>query len=348
MEALSPPRVTPHSPASGVVDAGAWDLTSGWDATEDAQYGDAAEARRDDDDAQSMTVPQHARREDNDAQSMTVPQHAPLGYSAESRREDGYTAENRRTWPISPHQPVSSPRGTNPDVGGRSYIVTRLKPAAELDMEMENLEEEMLEAPDVDQPPLKSISMDVKELPGWQPHQRVKALNIVCDTSSFQSMTPIETDDTEGAMDLLRLYRDNWTRLFMRPRWLKVDPARTFISDQFKQAMNRDGTKILKSAGMAHEQNDKVEKHGQWFEILLQRILTEVQPTTESEWRECVAQLQEAKNSLLDVGGTSPCQIVFGINPEAPEDLVSANSEVFASSAFFMILSRLSRPKSGR
>ena len=46
---------------------------------EDAQYGDAAEARRDDDDAQSMTVPQHAH-----------------GYSAEARREDGYTAENRR------------------------------------------------------------------------------------------------------------------------------------------------------------------------------------------------------------------------------------------------------------
>ena len=80
MEALSPPRVTPHSPAAGVEDAGAWDLTSGWDATEDAQYGDAAEARRDDDDAQSMTVPQHARRDDDDVQSMTVPQHA--------RRED--------------------------------------------------------------------------------------------------------------------------------------------------------------------------------------------------------------------------------------------------------------------
>ena len=110
-------------------------------------------------------------------------------------------------------------------------MVTRLKPAAELDMEMENLEEEMLEAPDVDQPPLTSISMDVKELPGWQPHQRVKALNIVCDTSSLQSMTPFETDDTECAMDLLRLYRDNWTRPYMRPRWMKVDPARAFISD---------------------------------------------------------------------------------------------------------------------
>ena len=82
--------------------------------------------------------------------------------------------------------------------------------------------------------------------------------------------------------------------------------------------MNRDGTEILDSAGMAHEQNGKVERHGQWFEMLLQGILTEVQPTTESEWRECVAQLQEAKNSLPSVGGTSPCQIIFGRNPEVP------------------------------
>ena len=89
----------------------------------------------------------------------------------------------------------------------------------------------------------------------------------------LQSMTPFETDDTECAMDLLRLYRDNWTRPYMRPRWMKVDPARAFISDQFEQAMSRDGTEILDSAGMAHEQNGKVERHGQWFEILLQGIL---------------------------------------------------------------------------
>ena len=55
-------------------------------------------SRDDNDDAQSMTVPQHASPEDDDAQSMTVPQHA------------------------------------------------RRRPAAEMDMEMENLEREMLEA----------------------------------------------------------------------------------------------------------------------------------------------------------------------------------------------------------
>ena len=47
----------------------------------------------------------------------------------------------------------------------------------------------------------------------------------------------------------------------------------------------------------------------------------------------CVAQLQEAKNSLLSVGGTSPCQIMFGRNPEVPEDLLSGNPDVIVNSA---------------
>ena len=34
MEIFSPPRVTPHSPAAGVEDAGAWGFTSGWAATD--------------------------------------------------------------------------------------------------------------------------------------------------------------------------------------------------------------------------------------------------------------------------------------------------------------------------
>ena len=70
-----------------------------------------------DGDAQSMTVPQHASRgEDGDAQSMTVPQHASPG-------DDDGSAQSM----------------TVPQHARRSN-------AAEMDMEMENLEREMLEA----------------------------------------------------------------------------------------------------------------------------------------------------------------------------------------------------------
>ena len=39
------------------------------------------------------------------------------------------------------------------------------------------------------------------------PQQLNKALHIVCDTSSLQSMTPFDEEDSETSIDLLRLYR---------------------------------------------------------------------------------------------------------------------------------------------
>ena len=60
---------------------------------------------------------------------------------------------------------------------------------------------------------------------------------------------------------------------------LKVDPHRSHVSD--------------------------VEHHSQTFEFLIEGVLTNVQPQTEYEWRECLEALQEAKNSLYSVAGLS-------------------------------------------
>ena len=119
----------------------------------------------------------------------------------------------------------------------------------------------------------------------------------------------------------------------MRPRWITVDPGRGFLSDEFQAAMERDGTELLDGAGMAYEQHGKVERHGQWFESILNDVIAEIQPQNEDEWLECVAEVQCAKNSLLSVGGTSPCQICFGVNPEVPGDLLVDNPDVHANSA---------------
>ncbi|CAK0882257.1 unnamed protein product [Prorocentrum cordatum] len=154
-------------------------------------------------------------------------------------------------------------------------------------------------APDTARPPLRSIGMGVKELPGWMPDRIVKALNIVCDTSSLQSMTPFDEGDGEV----------------------------------FASAMERGGATILDAASSAKEQSGKVERHGQWFAQMLRAAIAEVQPQDRGEWRECVAQAQEAKNSLLSVGGASPAQIAFGRNPEAPEDLPVDSPDIVANGA---------------
>ena len=119
----------------------------------------------------------------------------------------------------------------------------------------------------------------------------------------------------------------------MCPRWLRVDNDRRLMSHLFTAAMDRDGTRLLDAAGHAHQQSGNVERHGQWFESMLMAVLAEIQPSNRAEWLECVPQAQQATHSLLNVAGVSPCQIVFGRNPEVPEDLLQDSPDVVANSA---------------
>ncbi|CAK0822757.1 unnamed protein product, partial [Prorocentrum cordatum] len=108
------------------------------------------------------------------------------------------------------------------------------------------------------------------------PKPTVKALNILCDTSSLQSMTPFDEDDEEVAVDLLRLHRDNWTRPCMRPKRLRLDPAKHHVSQNFSSPMERDGTTSLSSAGGAEDQNGRVQRHGPWFAQMLRAAVAEM------------------------------------------------------------------------
>ena len=119
----------------------------------------------------------------------------------------------------------------------------------------------------------------------------------------------------------------------MQPRWLKVDPHRAQISDEFMNWCEERGIEVVDSTGKAEEQQGKVEHHAQLFELMLEDVLADVQPQTEYEWGECRDALQEAKNSLLSVSGVSPMQLVFGRNPEIPGDLLSDNPDLIANSS---------------
>lgn len=52
--------------------------------------------------------------------------------------------------------------------------------------------------------PLNMIHMDVNELPGWLPRQKIKCLNVVDDTSSLQIMAPLDLGAKEMARVLLQ------------------------------------------------------------------------------------------------------------------------------------------------
>ena len=164
------------------------------------------------------------------------------------------------------------------------------------------------------------IGIDVKHLQGWQLNQKVKALNIVDQASSFQLMIPFF--ETETADVLRRLLNDRWIAWAGNPREIVMDPAKTNLGKALTEPMELEGTHISTTAAAAHWQLGKTEVHGGLFAKVLSKVLEERQPTNQAEWLDCVRQCH-VKNSTIQTFGFSPCQHVFGRNPILPGDLLT-------------------------
>ena len=164
------------------------------------------------------------------------------------------------------------------------------------------------------------IGWDVKILGGWKVGQKVKCMNIVDYASSFQVMIPFFEQETADV--LKQLYLRGWQQWAGIPEEVIVDPARTNTAESVFQQLEREGAKVITIAAEAHNQLGKVEKHGHLFEVILTKVLDQVQPKDRSEYEQCIVQTMNAKNELISQKGLSPCQLVFGRNPRIPSDLV--------------------------
>ncbi|CAE7244986.1 GIP, partial [Symbiodinium sp. CCMP2456] len=123
-----------------------------------------------------------------------------------------------------------------------------------------------------------------------------------------------------------------WTHLGP-PKVLVLDPARPNLGEVLAEFCNNQGIAVEQTATGSHWQLGKVERHGGWFQNILQRVLDDVRPTSEEEYLTCIVQTQSAKNSLLTEAGASPYQYVFGRNPRVPTDLLQDAPDLAASDA---------------
>ena len=162
------------------------------------------------------------------------------------------------------------------------------------------------------QPPLKSMAMDVKELPRWTPSERVKTQHVLCEGSSLHAVVPFEDNDTETSQTLQRQSTDAGLRPYMRPHWLKVDPYRAQISEELMNWCRKRGIEVVDAAGKVKEQQGKVEHHAQLFELTLEDVL---QPVV-SFW--CLAEGAGIRAQTRDPG-------------EPPEQQSGSDREQFVS-----------------
>ena len=164
------------------------------------------------------------------------------------------------------------------------------------------------------------IGWDTKLLPGWKVNQQVKCMNIVDYATSFQVVVPLFEQETSEL--LKKLFLDTWQRWAGAPLEVIVDPAKTNTAGEVFDRLEQDGTRVSTIAAEAHNQLGKVEKHGHLFEVILQKVLDQVQPKDRAEYEQCVIQTCNAKNEMLNQKGLSPCQLVFGRNPRIAGDLL--------------------------
>ena len=177
----------------------------------------------------------------------------------------------------------------------------------------------------------EQIGIDVKNLLGWELTQRVPFLNIVDYATSLQVMVALPKAETgELLVDALR---DRWIAWAGPPQRIVLDPSQPNQSEALSDFCNNVGTDLRHTAAESAWQLGKVERHGQWFQRVLQRVLDECKPQSEREYLCCIQQAQSAKNSLLTESGASPYQLVFGRNPRVPTDLLQGAPHVPAVDA---------------
>ena len=70
------------------------------------------------------------------------------------------------------------------------------------------------------------LGIDVKFLHGWQPNQKIKALNLVDQASCYQLVIPFHERETSKVIK--RLVAEHWVRIFGPPKEVVIDQVRPY------------------------------------------------------------------------------------------------------------------------
>ena len=174
------------------------------------------------------------------------------------------------------------------------------------------------------------LGIDVKFLHGWQPNQKIKALNLVDQASCYQLVIPFHERETSEVIK--RLVAEHWVRIFGPPKEVVIDQARTNLGEYLQSYFDSQGCHVHQIAGEAHWQLGRTENHGGWFARVLDRTMAEFMPSNKTKWEECVLH-SPVKNSMIQSYGYTPHQHAFGKNPEVPADLLSEPLHVVPATA---------------
>ena len=135
--------------------------------------------------------------------------------------------------------------------------------------------------------------------------------------------------------DQIRAFEDTWLQWAGPCKTLYVDPAGEYVTDKWRDFLQKEGIQLAMTAGGSPWQLGRTERHGAIIKGMLTRMDNEQPIQNEDEFRACLRHAFAAKNSLSRVNGFTPEQALLGKARTLPGSLVSddlAGSHVLAES----------------
>ena len=145
---------------------------------------------------------------------------------------------------------------------------------------------------------------------------RHEFLSVIDHATTFHLVCELNGHSGE---DFCRQFTQLWGNVFGAPGTISADLESGLQVGVSKYA-EFHGCRLRSSAGQAHWQQGVVERHGYWYQEILQRVIDE-KSITKDDMYMAVQAVNTAKNELRRRHGFSPSQAVFGKDPKSPEEL---------------------------
>ena len=149
------------------------------------------------------------------------------------------------------------------------------------------------------------VAMDLKDI------EDVKVLHCIDYVTRFSSAFPVSSKDPDECIDA---FFKIWIVIFGPPQRILSDNGGEFINHKFKSLCHAFNIKHDATAAESPFSNGIVERHN----ALLGQMTLKVRHDTKCSIPIALMWAVHAKNTLINIFGFSPYQLVFGRNPSIP------------------------------
>lgn len=158
-------------------------------------------------------------------------------------------------------------------------------------------------------------------------------LNVICLGTNLQqvALLPGYVGGPPNAKDTGAFFAKLWLQPFVLPETLICDQGSEF-KGAFERGLEQLGTFQAVIDGAAPWQNGKTERHGAWLKTRLEEEIQSGQTIIRSsqDLETLTQMITSRKNRWFHRGGFSPFQLVFGVNPRVPLELLSDDQMMVA------------------